>query len=995
MGVHSIECDAIEIQQGVLERKRIESSHLVVSIDGNEIFVASGRWKIKAKEIQHINIAENENNKICIESKKDSGSTIYYFTPMHRQSHDAKKKWDAFIGRLIKLYNKCNSLEVQGFTEFLHKSSKHQLGGESNNSRSSSATRHPNKLPQLSSHRPVLTSWDNQHKATAVVSQSHRPQRGVFGSKKVIPSIEPLYDREIWGGDQHSTPASLLVPPNVISRDSTKKKRRLLPPRDEQFSSDEEEPEALGNREEEAETGHDLPEASLEMDEPSPVEEQKTEEEKEWKKHDCDISDGDKVRSDTKAQPRRRLTKMKNRSSKNEDKAEESSDDEIFGRVEVTTPFVQRLVSPHVSNKTTTLPHRSTPSQKRVKKSLLDEMDDSSEEETVIDKRQPSVAAFFQPQNRTKSIATGTVPTTMPEVKTPTRRTKHNERNARTLHTSTIHHVTSSAVKMKQKDNIDWLLQSPSRKLRSPQESRRLELFGHDPSTSSANRSMSDKQHVLVDDPIQDYTSPPRLQTKLGFHRSSVDERTAYRPLDYSMPSKRIVPSLANRFANSASTPAALVQYVSKTNIANATHDSDIVSSNTMSYYRKFRGLRNLGNTCYQNSSLQMLYSCRNLMTSLRHHMDRWEHDRNKGTLTNSICTIGQELFRKYMPPVNSQMIKDAMDTKTDKYIGYEQRDAHEFISDLIDFVHDELQVNNISTAGSDEILDDMVLVKKAVPTDDFCMSVQVCLKCCSCGYTRNKEEMYRHLSIDIISDDEVSNLDSNDNEVTTVSIATVQKSLEHFFQPEVREIKCEKCVDGTHAEQTLQIISQPKLLLLHLKRFIVIERKIYPKITEIDTENHPPNASGTSALLPATPTTEAPPQIEYVFKKNKAPMDIPMSLSLETFYQTSTPPPTSQSLTGQSKECNKYALKSIVHHLGATASSGHYTADAIREVNEEAQDESYTGETTKSVVNNNLEGIWVSFDDGNTNETTIDKILSNRFKQSTAYMLLYASEET
>jgi hypothetical protein len=36
------------------------------------------------------------------------------------------------------------------------------------------------------------------------------------------------------------------------------------------------------------------------------------------------------------------------------------------------------------------------------------------------------------------------------------------------------------------------------------------------------------------------------------------------------------------------------------------------------------------------------------------------------------------------------------------------------------------------------------------LPTEDLRFSVQVCLECTSCGYTRHKEEIYRHLSLDI-----------------------------------------------------------------------------------------------------------------------------------------------------------------------------------------------------------------------------------------------------
>jgi hypothetical protein len=83
----------------------------------------------------------------------------------------------------------------------------------------------------------------------------------------------------------------------------------------------------------------------------------------------------------------------------------------------------------------------------------------------------------------------------------------------------------------------------------------------------------------------------------------------------------------------------------------------------------------------------------------------------------------------------------------------------------------------------------------------------------------------------------------------------TVEKCLEQFFRPEDREIKCEKCEYGTVATQTMRILSQPKALLLHLKRFVLVEK---PRVQadENAKENQPENSTS--------------PGIEMTFRKNK-----------------------------------------------------------------------------------------------------------------------------
>jgi hypothetical protein len=245
----------------------------------------------------------------------------------------------------------------------------------------------------------------------------------------------------------------------------------------------------------------------------------------------------------------------------------------------------------------------------------------------------------------------------------------------------------------------------------------------------------------------------------------------------------------------------------------------------------------------------------------------------------------------------------------------------------------------------------------------------------------RSNKEIYRHLSIDIINGD-------GGNKGVDVK-GSVEKSLANFFQPETREIKCDrKCngvvCNGVDASQTRRILSRyvcillllhllkttssnlfcfvsfdrrsPKALLLHLKRFIV-EEKISPQA----------------------------PTYEVVYKKNEAPVEIPTNLSLDALGVDSYNKQ-DQKTTSASSPLVEYFLKSVVHHKGPNATSGHYTADAIRlsEMEQECEDTTTAKE---------MEERWFHFDDSKSAPTTLKEVTSTP-SQCTAYMLLYTVNE-
>jgi hypothetical protein len=150
-------------------------------------------------------------------------------------------------------------------------------------------------------------------------------------------------------------------------------------------------------------------------------------------------------------------------------------------------------------------------------------------------------------------------------------------------------------------------------------------------------------------------------------------------------------------------------------------------------------GFKNLGNTCYINSSLQMIYSVPFFISSLQNIYDNYRKEGKEDSLplTQAFlkvawdakiinCDKSDNMGSSLVRAANPHEVKQAIDTLTDKFSGHKQRDAHEFASALIDYMHEELKSN---------AFDDKTIV---LPTDEFFrLDVKVCLTCDSCKYSR------------------------------------------------------------------------------------------------------------------------------------------------------------------------------------------------------------------------------------------------------------------
>ncbi|GKZ01406.1 hypothetical protein MPSEU_001091400 [Mayamaea pseudoterrestris] len=207
-----------------------------------------------------------------------------------------------------------------------------------------------------------------------------------------------------------------------------------------------------------------------------------------------------------------------------------------------------------------------------------------------------------------------------------------------------------------------------------------------------------------------------------------------------------------------------------------------------------------------------------------------------------------------------------------------------------------------------------------ASPVDDnFVMTCRIQLTCDSCKYTRLHNETYSHLSLEIGCEG-----------------SSIEDGLRRFFAPEKLECKCEKCFADS-ATRSLVATTLPKCLLLHLKRFIVEVNHDYSSIS---------------------------------YRKNRSNVAFEDALSFQDDSFLSEYLDDNCDGVDEAQLSTEYKLRSVINHIGSSASCGHYTADCKRL-------DRHAGDLA-----------WYRFNDDHVRGISSTTALEE--SQRTAYLLLY-----
>ncbi|KAK7056503.1 ubiquitin-specific protease doa4 [Paramarasmius palmivorus] len=244
-------------------------------------------------------------------------------------------------------------------------------------------------------------------------------------------------------------------------------------------------------------------------------------------------------------------------------------------------------------------------------------------------------------------------------------------------------------------------------------------------------------------------------------------------------------------------------------------------------------GLRNLGNTCYMNAPIQCLSATPPFARFFNE--GRWKNAINytnplgsKGKLTGAFAKLVYTMWANEIPHQTPHDFKHCISSLNSQYIGTDQHDSQEFLSFLLDGIHEDLnrvvvrppwnrtpeeeaelerlppQIASEQEWRAWKLRNDSIIV------DFFQGQFRNQMKCLTCNKTSTTYNTFSILSVPIPH--------GRSGKVP------LQRCLDAFFNTEVMEKDdawdCPQCKVKQRASKQLSLARLPPVLVIHLKRF-------------------------------------------------------------------------------------------------------------------------------------------------------------------------------
>merc|ERR1740124_282525 len=462
------------------------------------------------------------------------------------------------------------------------------------------------------------------------------------------------------------------------------------------------------------------------------------------------------------------------------------------------------------------------------------------------------------------------------------------------------------------------------------------------PSISPGIKTSTDTKAIIATPADQAITAQPPFIRWVYLYGEEICERNTHIHIKSHLVDDLETAAASKTRNNGKKTPVTMPQQTNSSRYANDNNSSSSNTGHNGGLNRESRkgvppahgsvGFRNLGNSCYMNSTIQ----CLNRIEPLTDYFlkGKYSDDINEnnplgsgGRIAKSYAALLGDMWSGEYSILAPQELKGTLGNFAPQFNNLHQHDSQEFCSFLMDGIHEDLNrvkvkpyVGDVEGWGMDDHTAALESWQKHLLRHDSVI-VDSCqgmhrshLTCLTCRKESVKFDVYSNLSLSLEP--------SSSDDGRPISITDC---LEQFTMGEQLDEQnawyCPTCRKNVRALKMMKLWSTPDILILHLKRFT------------FDT------CSKRGGLVRS--------KIESV-------VDFPIdTLDMEPYIQGPIDPAAPPSC----------ALFAVSEHSGSTPDSGHYT----------------------STVRDSSDGKWYRYDDSHVSVTSGDTAVTGG-----AYLLFY-----
>lgn len=170
--------------------------------------------------------------------------------------------------------------------------------------------------------------------------------------------------------------------------------------------------------------------------------------------------------------------------------------------------------------------------------------------------------------------------------------------------------------------------------------------------------------------------------------------------------------------------------------------------------------------------------------------------------------------------PLNPAKLRELIAKASPMFAGNRQQDAHEFLLEYVNQLHDELLGAGRAWQEGRPGEEALGALATQMHLDS---ELQKTLHCRNCQQTRDVFERFRDFSLDFPPQPTTTVIGSDDR-------VDLRAMLRSYFEQEAVEATCEHC-KNPYADMTKRLTQGPRVLALHLKRFLPnVEKQRYEK---------------------------------------------------------------------------------------------------------------------------------------------------------------------